>query len=154
MSVTVFPSFLAYHRPLAKTAVCQFAISNSHIDEVVAFKIKTNAVKSYNVRPNIGCIKPGESAVITVTMLAKKTEPPLSEACRDKIMIESTTLPPEWAGTMSRDFHEAQNLRCTIHQLKIPVIYVNPPVPLIHDEAASRPSLLRWCLQALSRRSP
>lgn len=47
------------------------------------------------MRPNAGRIEPGESVGVTVQLQPMKEEPPLNVKCRDKFLVQSTTITPE-----------------------------------------------------------
>ena len=49
----------------------------------------------YSVRPNAGRIEPGESVGVTVQLQPMKEEPPLHVKCRDKFLVQSTTITPD-----------------------------------------------------------
>lgn len=44
------------------------------------------------MRPNAGRIEPGDSAVVSVQLQPMKEEPPLTLKCKDKFLVQSTTI--------------------------------------------------------------
>lgn len=93
----------------------------------VAFKIKTTAPKQYCVRPNSGRIEPGQTVEVQVLLQALKEEPKPDAKCRDKFLVQSTTITPEhesssisvlWQAVESRN-------RTDIHEKKIRCVYLN-----------------------------
>ncbi|OBZ68620.1 Vesicle-associated membrane protein-associated protein A [Grifola frondosa] len=108
MSVTLDPSStLAFSRPLTRPVKCALTITNSSNAQSVAFKVKTNAVKSYAVRPNYGTLQPGQTVEI--------------EELYNSSRKEHTPLKEIWSTVASEELHS--------HKLR--VVYLPAHVSLL-----------------------
>ncbi|TCD61356.1 phosphatidylinositol-binding protein scs2 [Steccherinum ochraceum] len=128
MSVVINPSSsLGFNRPLTQHVKRALNISNNN-PHPVAFKVKTTAPKgAWNQeRPS--------------KYKAMKEEPPMNTKCKDKFLIQSTTITPEketlplqemWAGESSEE----------IHSQKIRVVYLPPEGQTVPEEDESNANM-------------
>lgn len=82
---------------------CPLRLYNSGTEHT-AFKVKTTAPKKYCVRPNAGVIPPGKHVEVHVIPQTTKGADPtlqndLAGKCKDKFMIQSTTVQDDQAPT-------------------------------------------------------
>lgn len=75
---------------------CPLRLYNSGTEHT-AFKVKTTAPKKYCVRPNAGVIPPGKHVEVhVIPQVVKGVDPTLANdlagKCKDKFMIQSTTV--------------------------------------------------------------
>ncbi|ESQ35996.1 hypothetical protein EUTSA_v10007714mg [Eutrema salsugineum] len=87
------PRTLKFVVDLKKQSTCVVQLTNT-THHFVAFKVKTTSPKKYCVRPNVGVVAPKSSCEFSVIMQAFK-EPPQDMLCKDKFLIQSTTVPAE-----------------------------------------------------------
>ncbi|KAG8693766.1 phosphatidylinositol-binding protein scs2, partial [Ceratobasidium sp. 394] len=124
MSVQLNPSKeLGFNRPLTQIARRTLTITNYNLQPIV-FKVKTTAPKHYCVRPNSGTVEPGGSTDVQVLMQAMREDPPLSDKCKDKFLVQSMILTPAMQSKPARDiwkFDEKEGAPL-IHQQKIKVV--------------------------------
>ncbi|KAG8704890.1 phosphatidylinositol-binding protein scs2, partial [Ceratobasidium sp. 394] len=124
MSVQLNPSKeLGFNRPLTQIARRTLTITNYNLQPIV-FKVKTTAPKHYCVRPNSGTIEPGGSTDVQVLMQAMREDPPLSDKCKDKFLVQSMIFTPLMQSKPVRDiwkFDEKEGAPL-IHQQKIKVV--------------------------------
>ncbi|KAK6930101.1 Major sperm protein (MSP) domain [Dillenia turbinata] len=121
----IHPGDLKFVFELKKQSSCSVQLVNNS-DHYVAFKVKTTSPKKYCVRPNIGIVNPKATYDFTVTMQAQRS-PPLNMQCKDKFLIQSTTVP---FGTTEEDVTSdmfAKDSGKYIEEKKIRVILVSPP---------------------------
>ncbi|KAG8662313.1 vesicle-associated protein 2-1 isoform X2 [Manihot esculenta] len=90
--IAVHPDELKFIFELDKQSYCDLKVVNN-TEHHVAFKVKTTSPKKYFVRPNTGVVQPWDSCVIRVTLQAQR-EYPTDMQCRDKFLLQSTTVPP------------------------------------------------------------
>ncbi|KAG2302137.1 hypothetical protein Bca4012_060453 [Brassica carinata] len=90
--ISIQPDELKFLFELEKQSYCDLKVSNK-TDNYVAFKVKTTSPKKYFVRPNTGVIQPWDSCIIRVTLQAQREYPPDMQ-CKDKFLLQSTTVPP------------------------------------------------------------
>ncbi|CAN7091606.1 unnamed protein product [Brassica rapa subsp. narinosa] len=90
--ISIQPDELKFLFELEKQSYCDLKVSNN-TDNYVAFKVKTTSPKKYFVRPNTGVIQPWDSCIIRVTLQAQREYPPDMQ-CKDKFLLQSTTVPP------------------------------------------------------------
>jgi len=136
MSVSLSPSnSLGFNRPLTQLVKRSLTISNPNA-QPVAFKVKTTAPKLYCVRPNSGRIEAGESIDISVMLQAMKEEPPLSTKCRDKFLIQSTTITSEKATLPLHDIWNTTDggEEAKVHQQKLKVVYLPAEGQIVEEE--------------------
>lgn len=140
MSVVLNPSSaLGFPRPLTQHVKRSLAITN-HNAQPVAFKVKTTAPKLYCVRPNSGRVEPGETVEVQVMLQAMKQEPPLNAKCKDKFLIQSTTITPEKETMPLQDmFNETTE---DVHSQKIRVVYLPPEGQTVPEEDEQAGSIL------------
>ncbi|KAF8506437.1 PapD-like protein [Gautieria morchelliformis] len=146
MSVTLNPSAsLGFNRPLTELIKRTLTITN-HNAQPVAFKVKTTAPKLYSVRPNAGRIEPGESVVVTVQLQPMKEEPPSHVKCRDKFLVQSTTITPDKENISLAEIWNPtteKHSEVQVHHQKIKVVYLPPEGQTLEEEpeeAAAHPS--------------
>ncbi|GBE85055.1 VAMP-associated protein [Sparassis latifolia] len=132
MSVVLNPSnSLGFNRPLTEHVKRSLSISN-HNAQPVAFKVKTTAPKLYCVRPNSGRVEPGGTVEVQVMLQAMKQDPPLAAKCKDKFLIQSTTITPEKETMPLQDmFNDATE---DVHSQKIRVVYLPPEGQAVPEE--------------------
>ncbi|KAF9944111.1 phosphatidylinositol-binding protein scs2, partial [Modicella reniformis] len=95
MSIELNPSVqLAFRRPLTE-AIKETLIIYNPSQLPVAFKVKTTAPRQYCVRPNSGCIEPGQKLEVQIQMQAMKEEPPADFKCKDKFLVQSVPVTAE-----------------------------------------------------------
>lgn len=100
-------------------------VSNPN-NQPVAFKVKTTAPKQYCVRPNSGRIEPGEKVEVQVLLQPMKEEPPSSAKCRDKFLVQSTIITPDFETASLQEIWpiiEKEN-KSAIHEQKIRCAYL------------------------------
>ncbi|SNX83287.1 related to SCS2 - required for inositol metabolism [Melanopsichium pennsylvanicum] len=126
MSVELNPHVqLGFPRPLTQLVKRTLTVSNPN-NQPVAFKVKTTAPKQYCVRPNSGRIEPGEKVEIQVLLQPMKEEPPSSAKCRDKFLVQSTIITPDFETASLQEIWpiiEKEN-KSAIHEQKIRCNYI------------------------------
>ncbi|KAH9941047.1 PapD-like protein [Amylocystis lapponica] len=138
MSVALTPSnALGFNRPLTQHVKRSLAITNNNA-QPVAFKVKTTAPKLYCVRPNSGRVEPGETVEVQVMLQAMKEEPPLNAKCKDKFLIQSTTITPEKESQSLQDIWT--DTADEVHSQKIRVLYLPPEGQTVMEEEEVQPS--------------
>ncbi|CAK5284096.1 unnamed protein product, partial [Mycena citricolor] len=125
MSVSLTPSHsLGFNRPLTQTVKRSLTLTN-HNQLPLAFKVKTTAPKLYTVRPNTGRVEPGESVDVAVMLQPLKEEPPLNAKCKDKFLIQSTTISSDKDSLSVQDiWSSADPSNEGVHQQKLRVVYL------------------------------
>ncbi|KZT11906.1 VAMP-associated protein [Laetiporus sulphureus 93-53] len=132
MSVQLSPSVtLGFHRPLTQHVKQSLAITNPNA-QPVAFKVKTTAPKVYCVRPNSGRVEPGETVEVQVMLQAMKEEPPLNIKCKDKFLIQSTTITHDKETMPVQDIWNENSEE--VHSQKIRVAYLPPEGQTVPEE--------------------
>ncbi|KAK1430515.1 hypothetical protein QVD17_13319 [Tagetes erecta] len=120
--VTIDPEELRFQVELERPSHCDLKVSNA-TDKNVAFKVKTTSPKTYFVRPNTGVIPPWDTCIIRVTLQAQLEYPPDMQ-CRDKFLLQSTPVPPNFdseelpANTFSKEPGKQ------LEDYKLKVVYV------------------------------
>ncbi|KAH8825377.1 PapD-like protein [Flagelloscypha sp. PMI_526] len=138
MSVSLNPSSsLGFPRPLTRLVKRDLAISN-HNAQPVAFKVKTTAPKLYCVRPNSGRVEPGDTVVVSVMLQALKEEPPLGAKCKDKFLIQSTTITPDKDLLGLTELWASPDTEGKISQQKLRVIYQAAEGQTLEEEDESQ----------------
>ncbi|KAJ1029722.1 hypothetical protein NDA13_002965 [Ustilago tritici] len=116
---------LGFPRPLTQLVKRTLTVSNPN-NQPVAFKVKTTAPKQYCVRPNSGRIEPGEMVEVQVLLQPMKEEPPSSAKCRDKFLVQSTIITPDFETASLQEIWpviEKEN-KSAIHEQKIRCAYL------------------------------
>lgn len=111
--------------PLTQLVKRTLTVSNPN-NQPVAFKVKTTAPKQYCVRPNSGRIEPGEKVEVQVLLQPMKEEPPSSAKCRDKFLVQSTIITPDFETASLQEIWptiEKEN-KSAIHEQKIRCTYL------------------------------
>lgn len=111
--------------PLTQLVKRTLTVSNPN-NQPVAFKVKTTAPKQYCVRPNSGRIEPGEMVEVQVLLQPMKEEPPSSAKCRDKFLVQSTIITPDFETASLQEIWpviEKEN-KSAIHEQKIRCAYL------------------------------
>ncbi|KAL3497572.1 hypothetical protein ACH5RR_040304 [Cinchona calisaya] len=122
--ISVQPDELHFQFELEKQRFCDLKVSNT-TEHHVAFKVKTTSPKKYFVRPNTGVIQPWDSCVIRVTLQAQREHPPDMQ-CKDKFLLQSTTVPPNTdVDELPQDTFTKESGR-TIEECKLKVVYLSP----------------------------
>jgi len=129
MSVDIDPpEQLEFNRPFTQQVARYLKVRNP-LDQPVAYKVKTTAPRSYCVRPNSGRIEPGQEIEVQVLLQAMKVDVPADMKCKDKFLLQSTTIndaPADanladlWAqiekevadGNLSKDSIQQRKIRC------------------------------------------
>ncbi|KAF2299138.1 hypothetical protein GH714_030769 [Hevea brasiliensis] len=123
--ISVHPDELKFVFELEKQSFCDLKVVNNTANHV-AFKIKTTSPKKYFVRPNTGVIQPWDSCVIRVTLQAQQ-EYPADMQCKDKFLLQSTTVPPHTdVDELPPDTFNKDGSGKTFEECKLRVVYVNP----------------------------
>ncbi|KAK2987653.1 hypothetical protein RJ640_012932 [Escallonia rubra] len=122
--ISVHPEELRFQFELEKQSYCDLKVANN-TDQNVAFKVKTTSPKKYFVRPNTGVIHPWDSCVIRVTLQAQK-EFPSDMQCKDKFLLQSTTVPPHTdVDELPQDTFNKDSGK-TLEECKLKVVYITP----------------------------
>ena len=87
----ILPADLRFKFQLNRQLLASITINNP-LDKRLAFKIKTTAPKKYVVRPSSGLCEARGSLSVQVIMQAQKDYPPDFQNCKDKFMVQTTTL--------------------------------------------------------------
>ncbi|KAI8067130.1 PapD-like protein [Gongronella butleri] len=128
MSVVISPAeVLSFKRPLTKVSEETLVIENNHTEEM-AFKVKTTAPKVYCVRPNAGTVPPGGHIKIQVMMQAHASEPPASQKCKDKFLIQAVPLNDDLRAHLDGPdlwSHVDARYKDTMYQKKLRCAYVD-----------------------------
>lgn len=110
---------------LNKQLLATICITNP-LDTRVAFKIKTTAPKKYVVRPSSGIAEPRSQVNVQVIMQAQKEYPPDFQNCRDKFMIQVTSLAE--GETLDKDTFNKETRR-DMQEHRLRVIMESPAAP-------------------------
>lgn len=113
-------------------------------NQPVAFKVKTTAPKQYCVRPNSGRIEPGEKVEVQVLLQPMKEEPPSSAKCRDKFLVQSTIITPDFETASLQEIWpviEKEN-KSAIHEQKIRCAYLPATTAPLQEEDEGNTSQL------------
>lgn len=113
-------------------------------NQPVAFKVKTTAPKQYCVRPNSGRIEPGEKVEVQVLLQPMKEEPPSSAKCRDKFLVQSTIITPDFETASLQEIWpiiEKEN-KTAIHEQKIRCAYLPATTAPLAEEDEGNTSTL------------
>ncbi|KAG8703449.1 hypothetical protein FRC08_002839 [Ceratobasidium sp. 394] len=141
MSVQLSPSDqLQFTRPFTREVCCMLTAVNQNA-QPVAFRVKTTAPKLYIVRPNSGRIEPGGSIDVQVLLQPMYQDPPLSEQCKDRFLVESVIIPPNmefrtawhwWNFVVDNDKKAFQ-----VYDQRIKVVHLPPesPIPQVADSS-------------------
>lgn len=122
------PRELKFTFELKKQSSCSVRLVNNSYRHV-AFKVKTTCPKKYCVRPNIGVVKPKSTFNFTVTMQAPRSVPP-DMICKDKFLIQSTTVPTETTDDDITTSMFAKDGGKYVEENKLRVLLVPPPSPV------------------------
>lgn len=121
--------------PLTQLVKRTLTVSNPN-NQPVAFKVKTTAPKQYCVRPNSGRIEPGEKVEVQVLLQPMKEEPPSSAKCRDKFLVQSTIITPDFETASLQEIWpviEKEN-KSAIHEQKIRCAYLPATTAPVAEE--------------------
>ncbi|PSR91684.1 Vesicle-associated protein 2-1, N-terminally processed like [Actinidia chinensis var. chinensis] len=130
--ISVHPEELKFQVELEKQSYCDLKVANS-TEHYVAFKVKTTSPKKYFVRPNTGVIQPWDSCVIRVTLQAQREYPPDMQ-CKDKFLLQSTTVAPQTeVDELPQDTFNKDS-RKTVEECKLRVVYLSPQAALGNSE--------------------
>ncbi|PRQ49017.1 putative major sperm protein (MSP) [Rosa chinensis] len=114
-----------------KQSSCNLNVFNN-TEHCVAFKIKTTNPKKYIANPKSGVIQARHSCVIRLTQQVI-VKYPLTGECKDKYLIQTTIVPPNYAADeLPKDTFAKESGR-RIEECKLPVVYIIPP-DLGHQE--------------------
>ncbi|XP_018572291.1 motile sperm domain-containing protein 2-like [Anoplophora glabripennis] len=107
-------TFVKDGNELVSTLELHNSDSNSHI----SYKLKTTSPEKFRVKPSTGCLAPGETAIVTVTLLQGFQ---LGGLSRDKFLVMSTHVDPSdvnnidlselWKNTSGRKINQ-HRLKC------------------------------------------
>jgi len=135
MSVEIDPAEqLEFNRPFTQQVARYLKVRNPH-DSAVAYKVKTTAPRSYCVRPNSGRIEPGQEIEVQVLLQAMKVDVPLDMKCKDKFLLQTTSIkdaPADanltdlWA-QIEKDVVDGNIPKDSIQQRKIKCVW-GPPI--------------------------
>ncbi|XP_056860754.1 vesicle-associated protein 2-2-like isoform X2 [Raphanus sativus] len=143
------PRTLKFVVDLKKQSTCVVQLTNT-TNHFVAFKVKTTSPKKYCVRPNVGVVAPKSSCEFSVIMQAFK-EPPPDMVCKDKFLIQSTTVPEE---TTDEDitasmFSKAEGKHIEENKLRVTLVLpsdspeLSPVKGTLKQEATFEDSILK-----------
>ncbi|XP_021813522.1 vesicle-associated protein 2-1 isoform X1 [Prunus avium] len=122
--ISVLPDELKFQFELEKQSFCDLKVVNN-TEHHVAFKVKTTSPKKYFVRPNTGVIQAWDSCVIRVTLQAQREYPPDMQ-CKDKFLLQSTTVPPNTdVDDLPQDTFTKEGGRA-LEECKLRVVYMTP----------------------------
>ncbi|KAI0688876.1 PapD-like protein [Earliella scabrosa] len=139
MSVSLNPSsVLGFNRPFTQSVKRSLQITNNNA-QPVAFKVKTTAPKLYCVRPNSGRVEPGETVEVAVMLQAMKEDLPTNAKCKDKFLIQSTTITPEKESMSLQDMWNVEGDE--VHSQKIRVVYLPPEGQTVPEEDESHANM-------------
>lgn len=125
--ISINPPELRFQFELERQSFCDLNVLNK-TEYFIAFKVKTTSPSKYFVRPNTGVIHPRESCIIRVTLQAQREYPPGMQ-CRDKFLIQTTTVDPNTnVDDLPPDTFNKDSGRLT-EELKLRVVYVSPTSP-------------------------
>ncbi|KAF8110346.1 hypothetical protein N665_0085s0072 [Sinapis alba] len=154
------PRTLKFVVDLKKQSTCVVQLTNT-THHYVAFKVKTTSPKKYCVRPNVGVVPPKSTCEFSVIMQAFK-EPPPDMACKDKFLIQSTTVPEE---TTDEDitasmFSKAEGKHIEENKLRVTLVMpsdspeLSPIKGTLKQEAVFEDSILKDRLHGQSETLP
>uniref|UniRef100_A0A2P2J303 MSP domain-containing protein n=1 Tax=Rhizophora mucronata TaxID=61149 RepID=A0A2P2J303_RHIMU len=150
--ISVHPDELKFIFELEKQSYCDLKVVNN-TEHHVAFKVKTTSPKKYFVRPNTGVIQPWDSCVIRVTLQAQR-ECPLDLQCKDKFLLQSTTVAPHTdVDELPPDTFNRDNGGKLIEECKLRVVYMSPSSAqgTIEDETTLGPTQTSDANSAIQR---
>ncbi|CAH1155749.1 unnamed protein product [Phaedon cochleariae] len=116
-SLKVTPSgiitFVKDGNELVSTLELQNTDGNTHL----SYKLKTTSPEKFRVKPSTGCLAPGESAIVTVTLLVGFQ---LGGLSRDKFLVMSTPLEASELSNLdlSELWKNQSNRKVNQHRLK------------------------------------
>ncbi|GAC76562.1 VAMP-associated protein [Moesziomyces antarcticus T-34] len=137
------PALFLRTGPLTQLVKRTLTVSNPN-NQPVAFKVKTTAPKQYCVRPNSGRIEPGEKVEVQVLLQPMKEEPPSSAKCRDKFLVQSTIITPDFETASLQEIWpviEKEN-KSAIHEQKIRCAYLPATTAPLQEEDEGNTSQL------------
>ncbi|CAN8267191.1 unnamed protein product [Cochlearia groenlandica] len=133
--ISIQPDELKFLFELEKQSYCDLKVSNK-TEHYVAFKVKTTSPKKYFVRPNTGVIQPWDSCIIRVTLQAQK-EYPADMQCKDKFLLQSTTVPPHTdVDELPQDTFTKDSGK-TLTECKLKVSYISASTPQKTSESGA-----------------
>ncbi|KAM2726335.1 hypothetical protein EV2_038786 [Malus domestica] len=137
--ISVLPDELKFLFELEKQSFCDLKVVNN-TEHHVAFKVKTTSPKKYFVRPNTGVIQAWDSCVIRVTLQAQREYPPDMQ-CKDKFLLQSTTVPPNTdVDDLPQDTFTKESGR-VLEECKLRVVYVASGAQGNSEDEAMRSSM-------------
>ncbi|XP_009371054.2 vesicle-associated protein 2-1-like [Pyrus x bretschneideri] len=137
--ISVLPDELKFLFELEKQSFCDLKVVNN-TEHHVAFKVKTTSPKKYFVRPNTGVIQAWDSCVIRVTLQAQREYPPDMQ-CKDKFLLQSTTVPPNTdVDDLPQDTFTKESGR-VLEECKLRVVYVASGAQGNSEDEATRSSM-------------
>uniref|UniRef100_A0A7S0WWL3 MSP domain-containing protein n=1 Tax=Chlamydomonas leiostraca TaxID=1034604 RepID=A0A7S0WWL3_9CHLO len=123
--VEIQPADLRFRFALNKQLLATITINNP-LSSRVAFKIKTTAPKKYVVRPSSGVAEPRSSVSVQVIMQAQKDYPADFQNCKDKFMVQTTTLADE--EQIDKDTF-SKEVRKDLRESRLRVVMEGPAAP-------------------------
>ncbi|XP_008238381.1 PREDICTED: vesicle-associated protein 2-1 [Prunus mume] len=139
--ISVVPDELKFQFELEKQSFCDLKVVNN-TEHHVAFKVKTTSPKKYFVRPNTGVIQAWDSCVIRVTLQAQREYPPDMQ-CKDKFLLQSTTVPPNTdVDDLPQDTFTKESGRA-LEECKLRVVYMTPGLAQGNSEDEALRSSMR-----------
>ncbi|KDP39940.1 hypothetical protein JCGZ_03471 [Jatropha curcas] len=137
--ISVHPDELKFIFELEKQTFCDLKVVNN-TEHHVAFKVKTTSPKKYFVRPNTGVVQPWDSCVIRVTLQAQHEYPPDMQ-CKDKFLLQSTTVPPHTdVDELPAETFNKDNSGKIIEECKLRVVYAAPSAQENSEDEALKSS--------------
>ncbi|XP_051146363.1 vesicle-associated protein 1-1-like [Andrographis paniculata] len=121
------PLELQFPFELKKQISCSMQLTNK-TDKHVAFKVKTTNPKKYCVRPNTEIVGPNSTCEVVVTMQAQKEVPPDMQ-CRDKFLLQSVIMGPEYAVKDITAEMFAKDSGNFVDECKLRVAHIPPQQP-------------------------
>ncbi|EDO18031.1 hypothetical protein Kpol_1045p15 [Vanderwaltozyma polyspora DSM 70294] len=91
--VEINPTSFEFERPLTQMRTAVATVHNAAKEGDIVFKVRTTSPKVYNVKPNSGVVKPGETVQVQIVLLGLSEEPAIDAVCKDKFLILALPLP-------------------------------------------------------------
>lgn len=120
------PTELTFRFELRKIIPVTLSLNNP-TDDRIAFKVKTTNPKKYCVRPSSGVVEPGTTRDVQVIMQAQREYPANMADCKDKFLVQWSTLPPNVQEVTADIFDTTINR--DVRQARLRVNLVAPPKP-------------------------
>ena len=120
------PTELTFRFELRKIIPVTLSLHNPTGDRI-AFKVKTTNPKKYCVRPSSGIVEPQTTRDVQVIMQAQREYPANMADCKDKFLVQWSTMQPGILEVTAEMFDAAVNK--DVRQARLRVTLVGPPKP-------------------------